>query len=375
MRLADFIEQNLDAILKEWVAFAAESGAAGETLDLKALRDHAVPMLEVIIADLRTPQTHDEQKAKSKGQGERVAGSEDTAAEVHGAGRAEEGFTIAEMVSEYRALRASVLRLWTQSEGTLTAEDLEDLTRFNETIDQSLAESTQRFARDFEKSRDLFMGILGHDLRSPLSAVISGSEFMLDDQTMSPERRAIGKAILSSAKRMNRMVADLLDFTRGRLGSGIPLTRAQADLGDTIRTGIDEVVATHPDRPVTFTPTGDLTGSWDTGRIGQLISNLVNNAVQHGNPESRVDVSASGERDDVVVRVHNDGAPIPAASLPDIFSPFKRLKPGAPATNTSGNMGLGLYIAERIVTAHGGTIEVRSSDEAGTLFTVRIPRK
>ncbi len=374
MRLADFIEENLDAILKEWVAFASTSGAAGEALDLTELRDHAIPMLEVIVADLRTPQSDAEQVAKSKGKGERITGSADTAAEVHGAGRAEDGFTMPEMVSEYRALRASVLRLWTRSKKTLTADDFEDLTRFNETIDQSLAESVGRFATDFEKSREIFIGILGHDLQSPLSAVITGSEFIVETGNLTEHSRAIATRVLSSARRMSRMVSDLLDFTRSRLGSGIPITKSETDLADVIGRGIDEVASTHPGRPVVLTVTGDLRGSWDTGRVGQLISNLVNNAVQHGDEGSRVDVSALGEAKDVVIRVHNSGPAIPATSLPELFSPFKRLRPDAPAPGTRDNMGFGLYIAERIATAHGGTIDVRSSDEAGTLFTVRIPR-
>ncbi len=374
MRLADFIEQNLDAILEEWVAFASTRGAAGEALDLTDLRDHAIPMLEVIVADLRTPQSDAEQAAKSKGKGERITGSADTAAEVHGAGRAEDGFTISEMVSEYRALRASVLRLWTRSKETLTADDFEDLTRFNETIDQSLAESVGRFATDLEKAREIFIGILGHDLQSPLSAVISGSEFMLENRSLTEPNLAIATRILSSARRMSRIVSDVLDFTRSRLGPGIPITPSDTNLNDIIRRGIDEVASTHPDRQVLFNSTGDLQGSWDAGRIGQLISNLVNNAVQHGDKESRVDVSALGEPKDVVIRVHNFGQAIPASSLPHIFSPFKRLRPDAPEPGARENMGLGLYIAERIVTAHGGTIDVRSSDEAGTLFTVRMPR-
>ncbi len=278
------------------------------------------------------------------------------------------------MVSEYRALRASVLRLWTRSKETLTADDFEDLTRFNETIDQSLAESVGRFATDLEKAREIFIGILGHDLQSPLSAVLSGSEFMLETRSLTEPNLAIATRILSSARRMSRMVSDVLDFTRSRLGPGIPITPSDMNLNDLIRRGIDEIASTHPDRPVLFNSTGDLQGSWDAGRIGQLISNLVNNAVQHGDKDSRVDVSALGEPKDVVIRVHNFGQAIPASSLPHIFSPFKRLRPDAPEPGARENMGLGLYIAERIVTAHGGTIDVRSSDEAGTLFTVRMPR-
>src|SRR5688572_19566893 len=168
VRLADFIETNVEAILAEWVTFAETCGPAGDTLDLEGLRDHAVDMLNHIVADLRTPQTKAEQAHKSTGAADSGADDEDTAAEVHGAGRAESGFSVGEMVSEYRALRASVIRLWTKASGTLTGDSLEDLTRFNEAIDQALAESITRYTHDIDRSKEMFLAILGHDLRSPL---------------------------------------------------------------------------------------------------------------------------------------------------------------------------------------------------------------
>src|SRR5687767_8100661 len=139
VRLADFIDANMEPILAEWVTFAESSGPAAKGMDTVALRDHAAEMLKAIVTDLRTPQTAAEQAAKSTGDADSTTA--DTAAEVHGSGRAESGFTVGEMVSEYRALRASVIRLWTTAQGTLHREDLEDLTRFNEAIDQALAES------------------------------------------------------------------------------------------------------------------------------------------------------------------------------------------------------------------------------------------
>ncbi len=155
MRLADFITTHTDDILAEWVAFAETAGPVGMAMDRAALIDHAREMLTSIVADLRTPQTDAEQTAKSKGhappapyaaasEGASRGARADTAAEVHGAGRAESGFTLDAMVAEYRALRASVIRLWTAANGTLTGADLEDLMRFNEAIDQALAEGRVR---------------------------------------------------------------------------------------------------------------------------------------------------------------------------------------------------------------------------------------
>jgi signal transduction histidine kinase len=374
MRLADFIAENPQPILAEWVDFAATCGPAGMTMDLAGLRDHALDMLNAIVLDLRTPQTPAQQSAKSKGNAPALLDDNDTAAEVHGAGRAESGFSVGEMVSEYRALRASVIRLWTKANGTLTGADLDDLQRFNETIDQALAESTERYTQDVDRAKEMFIAILGHDLRTPLAAVIMGSQFMLDTGELQEPHLTLTTRIGRSARRMERMVADLLDFTRGRLGAGVPVTRADADLGTVIRNAVDEMATAEPEAVVQFTATGDMRGAWDAERISQVMTNLLSNAVQHGAPRTLITVTAQGEAGDVILRVHNYGPTISPADLRMLFSPFKRFQSDAPARANVTNLGLGLYIAERIIDSHGGTIDVRSSAEAGTLFTIRLPR-
>ncbi|HET7458753.1 MAG TPA: sensor histidine kinase [Gemmatimonadaceae bacterium] len=378
VRLADFIAANAEPILAEWVTFAETCGAAGQAMDLVGLRDHALDMLTAIVADLRTPQTQREQTEKSKGNAEPRTDGAETAAEVHGAGRAESGFSVGEMVSEYRALRASVLRLWTRANGTLTGADVEDLMRFNEAIDQALAESVMRYTQDVDRSREMFIAILGHDLRTPLGAVVMGSQFMLDTGELVEPHLTLTTRILHSARRMNQMVGDLLDFTLGRLGSGVPITRGDMDLGAVVRHAVDEMSVARPESVVQFTATGDLRGCWDASRISQVATNLLGNAVQHGAPKTLIGVTAEGESAEVVLRMHNYGPAIPASELAGLFSPFKRVRrgmeSGAAAARGSGNLGLGLYIAERIVSAHGGSMDVRSSAEAGTLFTVRLPR-
>jgi len=374
MRLADFIEQNTERILKEWVEFAAGHSRPGRSMDLSALRDDALGMLKTIIADLRTPQTDAEQKTKSKGEADSPRGTPDTPAEAHGAERAQTGFTIAEMVSEYRALRASVIRLWIAECGSLTGADLEDLMRFNETIDQALAESTERFSVDIDRAREIFVGILGHDLRTPLNAVTMASQLILDAPGLQERNIGLTTRTLRSAERMNAMVSDLLDFTRGRLGSGIPITREQLDLGGLVRHVIDEVRLAHPEAVIQSSETGDLNVRLDRGRVAQVVLNLLTNAVQYGTSKSVIGVSTLGESADVVIRVHNSGAPIPQSELATIFSPFKRLGAEKAVPEDSSNLGFGLYIVERIVTAHGGCVDVRSSPEGGTLFSVRLPR-
>lgn len=373
MKLADYIEGNLETILGEWVAFAESCGTPGASMDVAALRDHAEAMLKDIVVDLCTPQTSQEQSDKSKGNAADEGGA-DTAAEVHGAGRAESGFSVGEMVSEYRALRASVIRLWTAAAGTLTADDLQDLMRFNEAIDQALAESISRFAEDVDYSKEMFLAILGHDLRSPLNVVMMASQFMLDDGELQEPSKTLTERISRSSKRMNRMVGDLLDFTRSRLGSSIPITRKRMDLAKEAASAADETQAANAGATVEVTTEGDVIGNWDCERISQVLANLLGNAVQHGAPQTTIRLTTRGETDSAVIEVHNWGPAIPAAGLSDIFNPFKRLNVQEGGTRPTSSLGLGLYIAERIVTAHKGTISVTSSEEAGTLFAVCLPR-
>jgi signal transduction histidine kinase len=293
---------------------------------------------------------------------------------VHGAGRAESGFTVAEMVSEYRALRASVLRLWTLENGSLGRADIDDLMRFNEAIDQSLAESITRYTEDVDQSKEMFLAILGHDLRSPLGAVALSSQFMLDTGDLKEPLFTLTTGIVRSAKRMNRMVGDLLEFTRSRLGSSVPIVREEMNLANEAANAVAELSSAHPNRVIQLDTSGDLRGNWDCARIGQLLANLLGNAIQHGSADTTIVMTIQGARDEIVLRVHNYGPAIPAASIPGLFRPFKRLQSGETPSSSSTSFGLGLYIAERVVAAHGGRIDVTSADDAGTAFTVHLPR-
>jgi signal transduction histidine kinase len=345
-------------------------------MDLAELRDHASEMLDTIAADLDTPQTKREQADKSEGKSDAEPDSRgpDTAAQSHGAARAESGFTVEQMVSEYRALRASVTRLWIEAAGELSRKDLDDLVRFNEAIDQALAESTSRFTQDLEQSKEMFVAMLGHDLRTPLGAIIGSAHIMVSTKDL-PEialKRAF--LILNSGQRMNALVDDLLDFTRSRLGRGIPIVRADMDISKVCRQTVEEIAALHPQRVVNFDATGEVQGQWDRDRLTQAFSNVISNAVQHGADQTPINVLVRGGGDDVEVAIQNRGAVIPASELDKIFNPLYRIegdKPVAPREN----LGLGLYITERIVAAHGGTIGVESSDENGTTFTITLPRR
>ena len=375
MRLADFIMANREPILVEWEAFARTCAPASASMNITSLRDHANEMLSVIAADLATPQDGLEQSEKSKGLAPVLHPETDTAAGAHGAGRAVSGFTVDQMVAEYRALRASVIRLWAKSQGQLAAADVEDLTRFNEAVDQSLAESVARFNQGVEEAKETFLAILGHDLRTPIGAIYSSAKFMLETgELVEPHRTLVGR-IVGSAERTMAMVGELLDFTRSRLGGGIPVVRAETSLGKIVHDVVDEISAAYPGHVVSVDARGEQRGCWDAARLGQALSNLIGNAVQHGTSGTPVTVEVRGEADQVAIVVHNRGTVITAHQRNGMFNPMKaRQVPPVAATGPTAGLGLGLYIAERIVDAHDGRIEVESSDERGTTFTVVLPR-
>jgi signal transduction histidine kinase len=380
MRLADFLVSNREPILAEWEAFARTCTPASGPMDIMALRDHAGAMLNVIARDLRTPQGSEAQEEKSKGNAPEAASEaeeEPTAAEEHGSGRAESGFTVEQMISEYRALRASVVRLWTREQGRIEAHDLEDLTRFHEAIDQSLAESIAQYTEDLDRSKEMFLAILGHDLRSPLGAVLTSAQFMLETQDLPEPSRTLTSRIASSTTRMVNMVGALLDFTRSRLGGGIPIEPAPMSMTRVARAVADEIGAAHPDRTVRVLARGEQTGEWDGARITQVLTNLVGNALEHGSPKARVTIRVAGSAEEVTVAVHNRGPAIPEDQVAGIFQAMKLGATHGTQTTMgpSGNLGLGLYIADRIVSAHAGTIDVRSTPSEGTTFTIHLPRR
>jgi phosphoserine phosphatase RsbU/P len=221
----------------------------------------------------------------------------------------------------------------------------------------------------------MFLAILGHDLRTPLGAIYTSAKFMLEAGELEEPHRSLVSRIASSATRTTSMVGDLLDFTRSRLGGGIPIVRAELDLGKVVHDVVGEISAAHPERKIEAVIPAEQRGEWDAARISQALANLLGNAVEHGSPGTTIMVELRGEEDGVAISVHNRGAVIPADRLDGLFNPMKvkDAPPKPSAGGPTGNLGLGLYIAERIVNAHRGRIEVESSEEDGTTFTLHLP--
>jgi len=373
MHLSDFISENMESIVQAWEDFARTIEPPALTMDRTALRDHASGMLRVIAKDLTTGQTAFEQSEKSKGQGARDY--DDSAAESHADARLLSGYTIEQIVSEFRALRASVLRLWSTSARTKYDVDPVEIIRFNEAIDQALAESVGRYERDVKKSQNLFLSILGHDLRNPLADSILGASLIRSTTYIASKHYEVATQIFNNGQGMLKTVNNLLDFTRIQLGSGLPITVKKTDIVNICLGAIEELRMNYPERSIMFNAKGHREGVWDEARIAQVFSNLIGNALQHGAKLEPVTVRLESEADDIIARINNKGTLIDRARMQTIFEPLVRFAvEDSIAHANEASLGIGLYITREIVQAHKGVIFLESSHGEGTTFTFRLPR-
>lgn len=371
MRLSGFILNNLEAILQEWEDFARTIDRPGQPLDAAGLRDHAQSMLEAIAADLSTEQSARQQSEKSKGKGTE---EDDTAAETHAIIRLIAGFTIDQIVAEFRALRASVISLWLGCSEAGPPYQVEDMIRFNEAIDQALAESIASYTAAVQASRNIFLGILGHDLRTPLSAILLGADVLLRTDDLGARATKISSRIYTSVKRASQIVGDLLDFTRSQLGPGIPVSRALIDVVPVCERIVDECRTVQPEADIQLDSVSSAMGNLDGARLEQVFSNLIGNAIQHGDKQSAISVTLAAADAHLTFSVHNSGTIIPEEVLPLIFNPMGRFSRNVAADQgAQSSLGLGLYIAAQIVSAHEGKIDVTSTARDGTTFSVQLP--
>jgi signal transduction histidine kinase len=372
MRLSDFIIKNLEPILQAWEDFARTIEVPGEALDSKALRDHAEQMLRAIALDMRTYQSVQEQIAKAHGNS--PADELETAAEIHAVTRLMAGFTLDQMVSEYRALRTSVVGQWLGQVKDGAAFEVDDMTRFNEAIDQALGESIASYSSAVEASRNVFLGILGHDLRTPLGAILLGADVLRRSDDLGARETKIASGIYTSVRRASQIVGDLLDLTRCQMGPGIPVKKEYIDLTPLCTRIVEEIRTFHPRAKIMFNAGAPARGEFDGARIEQVISNLLSNAVQHGDLEFPIEVTLEPVEGSVVFSVHNRGEPVPEEILPFIFNPMERVSLSTSSgLGPSAGLGLGLYIASEIVAAHSGTLDVTSDRARGTTFLVKVP--
>ena len=373
MRLSTFLRVHAEDILKAWDEFAATVEHDGTMLDKKTLRDHAGEILLTIANDLDRPQTETEQVEKSKGLGDRPAGTEPTAAEIHADTRMVSGFAIDAMITEYRALRANVVRLWSRAGGEISyEEDIVDLTRFNEAIDQAIAESVARYTDQTKRSTELFIGILGHDIRNPLGAISMSAQYLVRSGQL---KASAAETIINSVVRINRVIEHVVDFTRAQSEGIMPINPSEGNLVTQFAKILEETRVRNPDSNLQMASSGNFDGRWDEGRMGQLLSNLLTNAIAYGEKSEPVTLRMWEDEKNVFFLVHNSGLPIESQEQERIFKPLARGTVGTHERRQPGGLGLGLYICQEIVRAHGGSIDLESSLATGTSFIVKLARR
>jgi signal transduction histidine kinase len=365
--LADFIERDSERIVAEAIVFA-RTIEAGSSLGHAELRDHLPEILATIVADLRTRQSRAEEIAKSQGACPTEQGPGRSPAATHALHRARSGFGISDLVAEYRAMRAAVLRAWADAPQSVSAMPAE-ITRFNEAIDEAVAVSVKYYADEVDRWRAIFLGVLGHDLRTPLTAIMLTSEHLARMAVDAPVAKAVQRLIVSG-ERMRQLLDRLLVYNRSRMGIGFELHRSPVDLVQACRDELELLQESMPEARVAFRAPSSLPGLFDAESIREALANLVVNAWKYGTDGAEVVVELRKADDSVELAVSNHGEPIPHDMLDAMFEPLRR---GAVANGglEQSSLGLGLFIVRQIAAAHGGTVQA-ASESGMTRFTLRL---
>lgn len=368
MELHRFIREQMETILSEWEEFARTLSPGADELDGLALRDHAKQMLLAIATDLETYQSDAQRDRKS--QGLALAAVRDTAATIHGALRFSSQFTMQQLGAEFRALRATVLRLWVPQGG---ADELcGSIIRFNEAIDQALAESVDAFAAKADAARELFLAMLGHDLRAPLATLGAAGEVLGRAPLDATQSAALGGSVKRAVRHMAGMIDNLIGYTRLQLGGGMSLQRVEIDLLSLCRDAIEDAKAAFPGSVFELEHDGERSGRFDAVGLRQLMTNLLVNAAQHGlrGRPIQVELRVSPER--LALAVSNEGPAIPEAARATIFRALVQLGSADDPDASRTSLGLGLFIAQAFTALHDGEISVESVD-GRTTFHVDLP--
>ncbi len=354
--LVDDLEDNLlalSALLRERDVEVLLARSGAEALELLLVHDVALALL-----DVQMPEMDGFELA------ELMRGSERTrhvpiifvTAGVRDSYRHFRGYDAGAVDFLYKPIDPHILRS--------KAEVFHRLHRQKQQLDANLTELAETL-----RLNEVFAAVLGHDLRNPLSAIVASAHLLrghADEQV-----RGTGQRVLNSSRRMARLIEDLLDFSRARLTGGIHVLPEPGDLGELTRGVLQEHQASAPERRIELTQDGQLRGEFDGGRVAQIASNLVGNALQHGASDGTIRVHLDGrEAAHVRLSVINPGE-IPAQLLGEIFEPFRgRSQPGS---ERGGGLGLGLYIVQQLARAHGGEVNV-TTGAGTTCFTVAFPR-
>lgn len=366
-KLANFIEVHSETIVGRAIEFAklVEVSPALEEVEL---RDHLPEIIGAIVADLRSRQTRAEAIAKSVGDAPKPTRQEPSAAGTHALHRANSGYSIVHLVSEYRALRTSVLHLWSDSTEQ-HAIPPSDVARFNEAVDEAIAESVLYYAAETDRWRNIFLSVLGHDLRNPLNAILLTSEFIAARATDEGVATAADRAV-RNCEHMRDLLDKLLIYNQAQLGCEIKIDRVGVDLAAACREEIELLHSAMPNARIRLLSPEVLQIECDASRVREALSNLVGNAHKYGRRGGNIDVELRGDGGGAILAVTNPGAAIPQEVLTQIFDPLKR--GGASGGEEERvSLGLGLFVVKQIARAHGGSVSVESS-EGKTTFELRL---
>ncbi|HTJ43788.1 MAG TPA: HAMP domain-containing sensor histidine kinase [Kofleriaceae bacterium] len=347
MRVSDRIRAQKAAIGASWEEAVRRHVPSLGGLDRAMLIDHLPELLDGLAAwvDGDRPRAYTAFEALVVG---------------HALQRLGHGIDLGSLTIEYQVLRTVLLRSMLELDAT--EEVRTDLIRLNEGLDEAVLKAVRRYVAAREELRERFIGILGHDLRAPLQVVSLALARMregADDaaaKTLDRGQRAV--------ERMDRMIKDVLDFARTQLGQGLPARPTANDMGAICRAAVDESRGAHPGRRIVVTTRGDLRGFWDHDRVAQALTNLIANAIAHG--EDPIDVRAIDQGAHVVTEVENPGPPIPEEVRAHLFEPFRR------GPTQGEGLGLGLYIVGAIALTHGAICDVIA--DGTTNFRITWPR-
>ncbi|MEO2062636.1 MAG: sensor histidine kinase [Christiangramia sp.] len=373
MNLVDFIADNKSAIAEEWIKFAQKNILLTKQMNREDIKDHVIQILDRIIYDMRSSQSDVEQKIKS--QGNKVLNMAETqAANDHGEQRLDAGFDFMQLSAEFRALRASVLRLWAKEARADNWEtDFYEMIRFNEAVDEIWMISLTRFQEKLNESKNLFLGILGHDLRNPISTIKGAHSLLKLSENLSEKGKKTLAYTEVSVDRMTSLINNLLELTELRLGKGMSFQKVPIDLVELSQNIIHEHELAYPQIEFVLSFDDDIHGNWDRLRLSQMMNNLITNAVKHGSSTGTVQITLRNYERHAEFAVHNNGSHIPQEVLQKIFK--ERFTSGNKNELKENSYGLGLLIVKEIVEGHQGEIHVESTPQTGTTFIITLPKE
>jgi signal transduction histidine kinase len=376
MKLGALIHSQLDAIVERWEAATREALGPAKVATLgETLRDPYLNLILQTLAD--TPAAFSRERSSRALHGEGHNAPEQDSAARYVALRYAAGLTVADMVCELGLLWPTVLSV-SRATGNLDQEaSLDELERFTGALHRMLARSVQGYLDKVSAAGDMFLAILGHEIRNPLQAIAVAGKLLAVPSLPDPIRVETAARVSRATKLMEGLVSDLIDFTRSRLGVRARVERASCDLHQACQEALELAQMSAPEREFRPEFVGTLLLEADRARLRQVISNLLNNAVQHGDATTPISLSAIGTEESIVLTVSNFGRTIPEDAARLIFEPLVQvpISSADPSKRFKHSLGLGLYIAREIVSGHDGTISVHSSPTAGTTFTVRLPRQ